>query len=192
MADLGTIDAFVDGIPYDAFPNFSLVAVDAPMVMVVYVPVAAPAVPAPPPASTVYQLGASTLAGVSGDFGSDSLVFPGVDGNFTLVKDGRVIAEALARRLSTPRGSLPFHPDYGLDLRSYLNEAVTADLLYRMKAAVELECEQDERIDGAKATITYAQSTMSMKVRVDVTTTTAALRFVLSVSQVSVDLLNEE
>lgn len=190
MPDLGATDAPIEGLPYEA-NLVRVLTVDSPLgVVVQYVTAALPAIP-PAPSASVYQLGASSLAGVEGDFGSDVLVFPSFDGNLTLVEDGRVIAEAVARRLSTKRGTMPFHPDYGLDLRDYLNEAVTPDVLYRLKAAVELECEQDERVQSATATITYSLATQQLRVAIEVVTNTENLRFVLSVSQVSVELLEE-
>jgi phage baseplate assembly protein W len=191
MADLNNLDTVWTDLQYDlqaplefATSNFDWQGVET----VIYVTPTAPPTPAPAISSTL----SASLASVVGDYGSDVLVFPGVDGNLNLVADWRVVAEALARRLSTPRGTLPFHPDYGLDVREYLNEAVTQDALYRMKAAVELECEQDERVENAEATITYSASTQTLRLSIEATTTTGPLRFVLNVSQVSVELLSQE
>jgi phage baseplate assembly protein W len=128
----------------------------------------------------------------STSLGSDVLVFPGLDETFTLVSDSRVLTEALARRLCTPRGTLPFHPDYGLDLRQYLNQSMTADALYRLKTAAERECEQDERVGSADAVVTYTPSSSSLKVSLTINTAAGPFRLVLSVTQVSVDLLSEE
>ena len=162
-----------------------------PVTVTILLPVAAPPVPAQP-VSTLQQSFGTGVAALTGDFGSDVLTFPGLDETFTLVSDGRVVAEALARRLSTPRGLMPFHPDYGLDLRQYLNEAITADVLYQMKAALELECEQDERVQNADAVVTFDQAQQTMLVTINATTASGPFRLNLSVSQVSVDLLAEE
>jgi phage baseplate assembly protein W len=126
------------------------------------------------------------------DFGTDVLCFPGLDETFSLASGGRVVAEALARRLSTPRGSLPFHPDYGLDVRAWLNDAISQDLLYRLKASAERECEQDERVEAVEVAVTYVQATQALRLRVTATTAQGPFRFTLSVSQVSIDLLAEE
>jgi phage baseplate assembly protein W len=133
----------------------------------------------------------STLGTSSIDYGSDVLTFPGVDPNLTLSKGGRVLAEALARRLCTPRGSLPFHEDYGLDLRSFLNEAVTSDSLYRLKSAVERECEADERVESASVSLDYNAQTRRLRVRIEATTAQGPFRLTLAVSQVTVELLTE-
>lgn len=150
----------------------------------------APASVAPPVSSSVMV--ASSLAVPLADSGSDVLVFPGLDETFTLVKDGRVLAEALCRRLTTPRGTLPFHPDYGLDLRSFLNESMTQDLLYRLKAAVERECELDERVVTASAAITFTPATQALRVRLSVTTGSGPFRFVLNVTSLTVQMLGDE
>jgi hypothetical protein len=147
-----------------------------------------PPVPAPAVSSVQFQ---STLGTSSIDYGSDVLTFPGVDPNLTLSKGGRVLAEALARRLSTPRGSLPFHEDYGLDLRSFLNEAVTSDSLYRLKSAVERECEADERVESASVSLDYNAQTRRLRVRIEATTAQGPFRLTLAVSQVTVELLTE-
>lgn len=149
-----------------------------------------PATPSPAPSTTVFV--ANALARPLIDGGSDVLVFPGLDETFTLVNDGRVLAEALARRLTTPRGTLPFHADYGLDLRGYLNESMTQDVLYRLKAAVERECELDERVLTASATVSYAFGTQALGVRISVTTSNGPFKFVLNVTSLTVQMLGEE
>lgn len=151
-----------------------------------------PAPPAalPAPSSSVFV--STALARPLIDGGSDVLVFPGLDETFTLINDGRVLAEALARRLLTPRGTLPFHADYGFDLRNYVNESMTQDVLYRLKAAVERECELDERVLAASATVTYGYQTQALRVRVSVTTSNGPFKFVLNVTSLTAELLGEE
>lgn len=147
-----------------------------------------PPVPAPSASSVRFE---SALVASAVDYGSDVLVFPGVDPNLTLSSGGRVLAEALARRLSTPRGSLPFHEDYGLDLRSYLNESVTSDVLYRLKSAIQRECEADERVESASVGLEYDASARRLRVRIEAVTAQGPFRLTLSVSQVTVELLTE-
>jgi len=190
MANISADTPFTLG-PFEALMAFNLGSLDGPTgVTTVYVTPPAAAVP-PAPISTIPKFVLGGLAAQTG-FGSDVLVFPGLDPNLTLVNDGRVVAEALARRLSTPRGSLPFHPDYGLDLRGYLNDAMTPERLYQLRAAAELECEQDERVQSAEVKASFSLATQSLRVSINVTTNTGDLRFVLNVSQVSVDLLSQE
>src|SRR5207253_1177574 len=79
------------------------------------------------------------------DFGADLSALPDLDIRWPLQDGRRNLAEAIARRLQTPRGGLFYAPDYGTDVRSWLNEVLTEDDLFRVKMAVEAECEKDER-----------------------------------------------
>lgn len=128
---------------------------------------------------------------INGEFGTDVLCFPDLDGTFTVVGDGRVLSEALARRLSTPRGSLPFYPDYGFDVRAFLNESMSADDIYRFKAGVERECEADERVLSADASVSFEANASRLRLSVIVTTASGEYRFTLLVTQLTAELLQE-
>ena len=62
------------------------------------------------------------------------------------------LLEALGRRLITPRGGLWYAPNYGLDIRQFLNESI-ADGGYEMSALIEGELEGDERVLNATVTV---------------------------------------
>jgi len=70
------------------------------------------------------------------DFGTDISVFPGLDETFTPVSGPRVLGEALAKRLATERGSLPFHPNYGWNVIVLLNDALSSADVYRAQASI--------------------------------------------------------
>lgn len=53
---------------------------------------------------------------------------------------------AILRRLQVPRGGLFYQPDYGLDIRLYLNEALTQKRLYELQALIEAEALKDARV----------------------------------------------
>lgn len=152
-----------------------------------FVIVPPPPVPAPAAPTVRFESSLST----SSDYGTDVLVFPGMDPDLNLSSGGRVLAEAIARRLTTPRGSLPFHEEYGLDVRSYLNETMTSDALYRLKTAIERECEADERVESASVALTFTPAAHRLAVRIELVTAQGPFRFTLSVSQVTVELLSE-
>ena len=92
---------------------------------------------------------------------TDITTFPDLD--FHLVSGRRALAEALARRLQTPRGSLFYAPDYGLDLREMLNMRVTQGDLFAWKAAVEQEIRRDERVLSVNADLTFDMETEAFK-----------------------------
>src|SRR5690349_16156686 len=98
------------------------------------------------------------------DFGSDISGFPDLDPTFSLVSGTTALAQAIARRLESPRGSLWYAPDYGTDVRGRLNDAFTASGLHALQSDIEAECEKDERIRHASATVTLdsRRSTMTI------------------------------
>lgn len=69
-----------------------------------------------------------------------------------LADDGRsvsgttVIAQAVARRWSTPRGRLIDDPNYGFDLTGYLNDDMSPKDLASLQAGAEAEALKDERV----------------------------------------------
>lgn len=79
-------------------------------------------------------------------------VDPGVaelDGSLTLV-----LAQAIARRLDTPRGSLPDDPGYGISLRSMVNKGVDATEIANMAGVIRGETSKDDRVDTVAVTVT--------------------------------------
>lgn len=127
-----------------------------------------------------------------GDFGTDILVFDDLDETMEPRGGPQVLLQALGKRFTTRRGQLPFHKNYGRDLRDYLNETVTDDLLFRAKADVELEAEADERVLSADAQVQYRPSEEKMLVALVVQTATGPYRLVMSVTRLGVELITEE
>jgi phage baseplate assembly protein W len=123
------------------------------------------------------------------DYGWDILTFPDLDVSFTPVNSARILSEALAKRFSTPTGKLFFHPDYGLDLREYLNSPMTDTLLIRIKSAVEIQAIQDERIFEALSTVSYDAASSTLLVQVDATSAFGPFSMVLAVTSVTVELI---
>jgi phage baseplate assembly protein W len=122
------------------------------------------------------------------DFGSDVSTFPAFDTSFAIVTGFQVLAQALARRLLTRKGLLPSHPDYGVDLRLYLNEAVDDSALTRMRAEVVHELQQDERVQAVDASVLFSPATGVLTATVQGTTAEGPFSFVLALSQVSINL----
>lgn len=65
------------------------------------------------------------------------------------------LAEALARRLITPRGALFYDPNYGYDLTSLINADLASSDIPRIAASIEEEFRKDERVISAVATVQY-------------------------------------
>jgi phage baseplate assembly protein W len=104
----------------------------------------------------------------------------------------RLLAEALVRRLTTPRGMVIDDPDYGTDVREYLKDGLTPRELARMRAEILAELRKDERVVVTIASLDFVSSTGSLTIGLVVEATEEALRLVLSVSSVTVALLSVE
>ncbi len=123
------------------------------------------------------------------DFGQDFATFPDLSGGMALLKGGRVLSEALLRRFSTNRGELPFHPDFGFNLRDFLGEGLTDEQLFYLKASMEAEAEKDERIDQAVVDLTFNRSTQALTARMRLLTAVGPYSLTLLVTQLRTELL---
>lgn len=78
------------------------------------------------------------------------------------------ISQALARRFQTPRGSLvQDDPDYGRDVRAYLNRGTPIGELRALEGKLRTEAQKDDRISDVQVTVTLPTlTTMSIAVKV--------------------------
>lgn len=81
----------------------------------------------------------------------------------------RAIGEAVVRRLTTPRGTLPDDPDYGLDVRVYANRGTTLAELAELGGRCALELGKDDRIDEAAVAVVHAPAERSLAITVRIT-----------------------
>ncbi len=82
------------------------------------------------------------------EYGSELSCLGDIASDGRMVTGFRVVAEAIYRRLTTPRGRLIGDPDYGFDLTQYVNADVSPRDLAGLRAAVVAECAKDERVDS--------------------------------------------
>lgn len=121
------------------------------------------------------------------DFGTDLSALP--DLSFGLKSGRDNLAEAIARRLITPLGGLFYDPSYGLDLRQYLNEAITDEVRYEIETLVAAECEKDERVLSAEATLIDTDLLRTLQLVIALETAEGPFRLILAVNAVSVEVL---
>lgn len=127
------------------------------------------------------------------DFGTDTSCTDSLrTGRF--VSGVRLVAEALYRRLSTPRGTLQGgeeEANYGLDLVDLVGSVNTTLAQAALPGQIEAECLKDERVTSVTANVTSTQAgpVVSWKVSLDVETDVGPFTLVLGVSGVTVDLL---
>lgn len=112
----------------------------------------------------------------------------GLDPYFSLVSGGRALCEALARRLTTPRGSLLNYPDWGWDLRQYVNDDLDDADLREIERAAAQECLADERVDSVSLVAIFADDRLTLTGTVTAVTG-QTFRLTLTVTDVTVALL---
>lgn len=124
------------------------------------------------------------------DLGVDLYCISDLDAAGRTVSGPEALAQALARRLQTPRGALAAigdDPDYGTDLRDYVGEDTGAGAEAEIEAAVRAECLKDERVRDVDVTVAIRDRVLTVGLRV--ASTQGVVRLVLAVSAVTVDLL---
>lgn len=94
------------------------------------------------------------------DLGTDlSCVFD-LDPTMREVSGRTCLAQAMARRLTTPRGRLIYDPQYGTDLNAYLLADVGPGDIAKIGAAVQAECLKDERVLACTASVVFLNSVL--------------------------------
>jgi phage baseplate assembly protein W len=109
-----------------------------------------------------------------------------------VVSGRRALGQAIARRLSTPRGSLLDDATYGYDLRSLVGEALRPGDLAAVSAEIVDQCRADERVDDAAVTVTQPTAGAVRVELLLISETVGPLRLVLAVSAVSAEILASE
>lgn len=85
------------------------------------------------------------------------------------------VAQAVVRRLTTTKGTLPDEPDYGLNLRDFLNAGVPASDLPSLAGQIKLEVLKDDRVENALVTVSLPD-TRSLGVTIQLTLYDPALQ----------------
>ena len=113
-----------------------------------------------------------------------------MDRYFRRITGPLAVAHAVARRLTTPRGSLPWAPNVGDDLRTWMNEAMDRSALLGMANAARAEAESDERVESADVVVAFTASTSTATVTIDGQTGEGPFQLVLAVTAVSISVLS--
>jgi hypothetical protein len=104
----------------------------------------------------------------------------------------RGIGEALVRQLTTPRGSLPDDPDYGLDVRRFLNRGMTRDEITSLSGQIATEVGKDDRVSSSAVTVALPDAS-TLRIALAVTPQDPLLgNFKLVFAVTSGDLVIEE
>jgi hypothetical protein len=122
------------------------------------------------------------------DFGSDLSCISDLDSAGAEVMGRIGLAQALVRRLTTPRGRLLSDANYGYDLTGYMNDDLGVGDLARIRSGTEAECQKDERVISANANVQLLAN--ALLVAITIQEGAGPFSLVLSVSSVTVTLLS--
>jgi len=139
--------------------------------------------PGPPPALpsgglSTYTIPSTLFTGL----GTDISAIP--DLNWTPKTGLANLGEALTRRLGTPRGQLFYDPDYGYDLRDWINCGFSPTQIAQIAAAVVAECLKDERVVACACSV-QPDSNGNFQVGINATTTLGPFPLVLNVDAIT-------
>lgn len=130
------------------------------------------------------------------DFGTDTATTFGLQYRRTLVNGPLNLANALLRRSITPRGSLRYAPNYGIDVRELLEEDASAAQIDATRRDLEAEYEKDDRVLDASVEITRSSDEGGGFMAVDITakieTEAGPFTLVMKINQVTAEVLAVE
>lgn len=144
--------------------------------------------PAPPPVFIPNPLSGLSLPT---DFGMDIDCFDDLNPLMQLVGGFQNLGQALAHRLSTPRGTLPYDLNYGTDIRAFLNAAITPNQAAQIRSVVQGECTKDERVQTCQCSSTFDFQSSTLTLTLNVNTSSGPFIYVLAATKVSVELLKQ-
>lgn len=107
--------------------------------------------------------------------------------------DPLVLAEAMVRRLDTPRGALPDDRNYGYDVRGHLNRGTTRTEVRAMNAGVHGELIKDDRLRAVRVEVAPAPDGSEIAIAIQATPADPALApFELVLAVTSAEVLIRE
>jgi len=122
------------------------------------------------------------------DLGTDLSCVSDCTPDFAEATGRLCLAQAVARRLLTPRGGLVDDPNYGFDLTGYVNDDVSTADLARIQANTEAECLKDERVEAADVTLSVSTAGLMIG-KIILTDSVGPFTLVLSIDEVTVSIL---
>lgn len=147
----------------------------------------------PPPPPPIRQAPVLSRAEID-ELGVDFDILDGLKPEFTLVRGRPNLARAIARRLQTPEGflaeSFGGDPDYGLDVRSWLNRDFSLDQISALESRVKDEVEKDPRVLEAEVVVTYVLASSSLEIEIHMETAVGPFELVLAVTSLTVEMIS--
>jgi hypothetical protein len=103
-----------------------------------------------------------------------------------------VVAHAVARRLTTPRGSLSWAPGEGFDLRELVNDSLSlasSGPLEALIGIVRAEVLRDERVETVQIRASFTEASGVLTLAISGETGEGPFDLVLAVSQLTTEVL---
>lgn len=126
-------------------------------------------------------------------YGRDTWAVNGVRSG-RLVTGTLLVAQALYRRLITPRGSLLYDLSYGLDLSEFVGEVGPELAAAALPGMIRNELTKDDRVSDVDATITVstegAETTLVIEIAAVLADSGEEFSLTVAVSGVTTQLLN--
>lgn len=126
------------------------------------------------------------------DSGVDIDCISDVGQSLSLARGLRNLGNALARRLFTPRGGLFYDPNYGLDVRAFVNAAFTPQQLSQVQADIAAEESKEERVENPQVTVVSNTQTATMTIGIVCELAEGPFRFLVAVNALTAELLSVE
>jgi hypothetical protein len=109
----------------------------------------------------------------------------------------RLVAEAIYRRITTPRGMLTGGEDeanYGIDLADLIGSVSTPAAVAALPGQIQSEIMKDERVESVDVNVTSASTgpSVTWNITIDAETAVGPFSLVLSVNDVTAELLGLE
>ncbi len=116
-----------------------------------------------------------------------------LDPFFVEISGPRVIAEAVARRWTSEKGSLFWDPDGGEDVRALLGSRFDPAEAVDLQATLSAEAEKDERVLRCSVLVTWELAARRVRIRAAVTPAEGpSFQFVMPVDAVTSAVLGLE
>lgn len=118
----------------------------------------------------------------SNPYGYDLSCIDDLDPSMIEVGGNLVLAQACARRLLTPNGTLLDDADYGYDLTQWIDADLDPADAAEIQVAIAQELQKDERVSSATCLLTYTQATSVITAQITIDGAAGPFQFVLTVS----------
>ena len=124
------------------------------------------------------------------DYGTCISVTTDLPLRWKMVTGARVVAEAVFRRWSTDRGSLPYDLDYGTHAVGMIGATMTQGEIASWESRLVSEALKDERVQDCVAIVVYDQPNASAEITAKITPSDGApFEMVMSINSVTAEII---